>query len=73
MAWEAAFVELAAGRLTGMAAAAGLSLSFSTERSVQDELGRESSADAGTVLLSYLVGGFGGGPQGWGMRCYCGG
>lgn len=38
-----------------MAGAAGLRVSFSTERSVQDELSRESSADAGTVLLSYLA------------------
>lgn len=39
-----------------MAASAGLALSFSTERSVEDELQRESSADAGTVVLSYAVG-----------------
>ena len=44
MAWEAAFVGLATGRLSDMAAAVGLRLSFSTERSVQDELSRESTA-----------------------------
>lgn len=46
---------LATGRLTQMAAAAGLRLSLSTERSVQDELARESTADVGTVLASYFV------------------
>ncbi|KAI3436838.1 hypothetical protein D9Q98_006248 [Chlorella vulgaris] len=55
LAWEAAFVELAGGRLSEMAAAAGLRLSFSAERSVQDELARESMADVPTVLLSYFV------------------
>ena len=48
-AWEAAFLELAAGELSAMAGAAGLDLSFSAERSVQDELARESYADLGTV------------------------
>ncbi|KAL4425014.1 hypothetical protein ABPG77_002899, partial [Micractinium sp. CCAP 211/92] len=55
LAWEAAFVGLAAGRLTEMAEAAGLRLSFSAERSVQDELARESASDVSTVLASYLV------------------
>ena len=55
LAWETAFVELASTRLTSMAAAANLTLSFSTERSVEDELQRESTADISTVLLSYLV------------------
>ncbi len=32
-----------------MAAAAGLALSYSAERSVQDELARESFADLGTA------------------------
>lgn len=54
-AWEAAFIELASGKLTEMAATAGLALSFSAQRSVEDELSRESYADAGTVLLSYLI------------------
>ena len=44
LAWEAAFVGLAAGRLSAMAQGAGLRLSFSAERSVQDELARESTA-----------------------------
>jgi hypothetical protein len=32
VAWEAAFVELAKGKLTDMAANAGLQIAFSTER-----------------------------------------
>ena len=48
-AWEAAFLELAGGELARMAAAAGLALSYSAERSVQDELARESFADLGTA------------------------
>ena len=55
LAWEAAFLKLAATEVRAMAEAAGLRLSFSAERSVQDELSRESSADAGTVLVSYLA------------------
>ncbi len=48
-AWEAAFVELARTQLASMAANAGLRLSFSSERSVADELARESYADVSTV------------------------
>lgn len=44
LAWEAAFVRLASTQLTAMAEGAGLRLSFSTERSVQDELARESTS-----------------------------
>ncbi len=35
LTWEAAFIELAKGKLIAMAAAANLTLSFSSERSVQ--------------------------------------
>eukprot|EP00884_Botryococcus_braunii_P021147 jgi/Botrbrau1/7716/Bobra.0159s0148.1 len=55
LAWEAAFVELAKGKLSLMAEKAGLRLSFSSQRSVQDEVARESAADMPTVALSYLV------------------
>lgn len=48
-AWEAAFLRLAAGNLSAMAAEAGLRLSYSAERSVADELARESTADVATV------------------------
>ncbi len=50
-AWEAAFVQLARTQLSAMAANAGLRLSFSSERSVADELARESYADVSTVRL----------------------
>lgn len=55
-AWEAAFIELARTKLTQMADEAGLRLSFSAERSVTDELARESYADVSTVrhLMSLL-------------------
>ena len=52
-AWEAAFVELARTQLGAMAAAAGLRLSFSSERSVADELARESYADVSTVCIAF--------------------
>ena len=48
-AWEAAFLRLARTNLSAMAAGAGLRLSFSAERSVADELARESYADVATV------------------------
>ena len=53
-AWEAAFVELARTQLSAMAANAGLRLSFSSERSVADELARESYADVSTVRTCLL-------------------
>ncbi|KAF8057679.1 NPC1 [Scenedesmus sp. PABB004] len=55
LAWEAAFVALARGELSAMAAAANLTLSFQAERSVEDELRRESYTDAGVVASSYAV------------------
>lgn len=42
-------MELARTQLAAMAAQAGLRLSFSSERSVADELARESYADVSTV------------------------
>jgi hypothetical protein len=42
-AWEAAFVDLAKGRLLRKAMSGGLRLSFSAERSVADELARVSA------------------------------
>ena len=45
------FVQLARTQLSAMAANAGLRLSFSSERSVADELARESYADVSTVRL----------------------
>jgi len=54
-AWEAAFLRLAEGKLSKMARKAGLRLAFSSERSVADELARESTADAPTVAWSYAA------------------
>ena len=55
MAWEKAFIELAQTRLQELAAEANLRLSFSSERSVEDELARETASDSVTVAVSYLV------------------
>ncbi|DBB06657.1 TPA: hypothetical protein ACH3X1_012171 [Trebouxia sp. C0004] len=55
LAWEAAFLELAQTRLKHLAAEANLKLSFSSERSVEDELARETASDSATVAVSYLV------------------
>ena len=44
-------MQLARTQLSAMAANAGLRLSFSSERSVADELARESYADVSTVRL----------------------
>jgi Niemann-Pick C1 protein len=55
LAWERAFLELAQGKLSEIARERNLTLSFSAQRSVQDELRRESTADAGVVLSSYGV------------------
>lgn len=54
-AWEAAFVHLAQGAMKDRADEAKLSLAFSTERSVQDELARESGVDMAVVALSYFA------------------
>jgi Niemann-Pick C1 protein len=53
--WERKFIAVASTQLKSMAGAKDLSLTFSAERSVEDELKRESSADALAVALSYGV------------------
>ncbi|XP_050376626.1 uncharacterized protein LOC126794026 [Argentina anserina] len=55
VAWEKAFIELAKGELLQMVQSKNLTLSFSSESSVEEELKRESTADAITILISYLV------------------
>lgn len=57
VAWERSFIELASTVLVKNLTERypGLSLSFSTERSVEDELSRESMMDVGTVGLSYML------------------
>eukprot|EP00850_Spirogloea_muscicola_P011841 SM000075S21930 [mRNA] locus=s75:132909:143830:+ [translate_table: standard] len=54
-AWEKAFISLAQTELVEMAASQNLTLAYSSESSVEDELKRESSADVLTILISYLA------------------
>lgn len=55
VAWEKAFVRLVKEELIPMVQLYNLTLSFSSESSVQEELKRESTADVITILVSYLV------------------
>eukprot|EP00878_Enallax_costatus_P015127 GHUV01015839.1.p1 GENE.GHUV01015839.1~~GHUV01015839.1.p1 ORF type:complete len:1041 (+),score=174.75 GHUV01015839.1:474-3596(+) len=55
LAWETAFIQLANTELSSMATGAKLKLAFQAERSVEDELKRESYTDASVVAVSYLV------------------
>uniref|UniRef100_A0A7C9FG71 SSD domain-containing protein n=2 Tax=Opuntia streptacantha TaxID=393608 RepID=A0A7C9FG71_OPUST len=53
--WERAFIKLAKEELLPMVQSSNLTLSFSSESSIEDELKRESNADVITILISYLV------------------
>ncbi|KAG0501372.1 hypothetical protein HPP92_001444, partial [Vanilla planifolia] len=55
MAWERAFIRLVKEELVPMVQAQNLTISFSSESSIQDELERESTADVMTIVVSYLV------------------
>ncbi|CAA2984522.1 Niemann-Pick C1 -like [Olea europaea subsp. europaea] len=55
VAWEKAFIQLAKEELLPMVLAKNLTLTFSSESSIEEELKRESTADAITILISYLV------------------
>ncbi|KAJ7966974.1 Niemann-Pick C1 protein [Quillaja saponaria] len=55
VAWEKAFIQLVKDELLQMVQAKNLTLSFSSESSIEEELKRESTADAITILISYLV------------------
>ncbi|KAG9151287.1 hypothetical protein Leryth_002836 [Lithospermum erythrorhizon] len=55
VAWEKAFIQLAKDELMSMALSKNLSLAFSSESSIEEELKRESTADAITIVVSYLV------------------
>ncbi|KAL4271964.1 hypothetical protein GQ457_13G020620 [Hibiscus cannabinus] len=55
VAWEKAFVRLAKDELLPMVQSKNLTFSFSSESSIEEELKRESTADAITILISYLV------------------
>ncbi|KAF7141231.1 hypothetical protein RHSIM_Rhsim06G0006500 [Rhododendron simsii] len=55
VAWERAFIQLAKEELLPMVQSKNLTLAFSSESSIEDELKRESTADAITISISYLV------------------
>ncbi|CAM8915891.1 unnamed protein product [Rhodiola kirilowii] len=55
VAWEKAFIKLAKDELLPLVRSKNLKLSFSTESSIEEELKRESTADAMTIVFSYLV------------------
>ncbi|TKY57553.1 Niemann-Pick C1 protein [Spatholobus suberectus] len=51
IAWEKAFIQLAKEELLPMVQSSNLTLSFSTESSIEEELKRESTADVITILV----------------------
>lgn len=55
LAWEKAFIQLAKEELLPMVQSSNLTLSFSSESSIEEELKRESTADVITIIVSYLV------------------
>ncbi|KAH9624776.1 hypothetical protein KSS87_022862 [Heliosperma pusillum] len=55
VSWEKAFIELAKDELVAMVQTKNLTLSFSSESSIEEELKRESTADVMTIVVSYLV------------------
>ncbi|KAE9603499.1 putative protein patched/dispatched [Lupinus albus] len=55
VAWEKAFIQLVKGELLPMVKSRNLTLAFSSESSIEEELKRESTADAITILISYIV------------------
>jgi len=55
LAWENSFIRLAKEELIPMAESHNLTLAFSAESSIQEELKRESTADIITILISYIV------------------
>ncbi|XP_059647380.1 uncharacterized protein LOC132293774 isoform X2 [Cornus florida] len=55
VAWEKAFIQLVKDELLPMVQSTNLTISFSSESSIEEELKRESTADVITILISYLV------------------
>ncbi|KAJ9673314.1 hypothetical protein PVL29_023105 [Vitis rotundifolia] len=55
VAWEKAFIQIVKDDLLPMVQSKNLTLSFSSESSIEEELKRESTADAITISISYLV------------------
>lgn len=54
MAWEKAFIEFMKD-YTKDPKNGNLTISFTAERAIQDELNRESATDIYTILVSYLI------------------
>lgn len=54
MAWEKAFLEYMKEYVKD-SANANLTISFSAERAIQDELDRESDTDIITIFVSYMI------------------
>ncbi|KAK1560393.1 hypothetical protein Q3G72_026113 [Acer saccharum] len=55
VAWEKAFIQLVKEELVPMVQSSNLTISFSSESSIEEELKRESTADIITIVASYLV------------------
>uniref|UniRef100_A0A7N0U4X7 SSD domain-containing protein n=1 Tax=Kalanchoe fedtschenkoi TaxID=63787 RepID=A0A7N0U4X7_KALFE len=55
VAWEKAFVQLVKDELLPMVHSTNLTLTFSSESSIEEELKRESTADIITIAVSYIV------------------
>ncbi|XP_021903656.1 Niemann-Pick C1 protein-like [Carica papaya] len=55
VAWEKAFIQLVKEGLLPIVQSRNLTLSFSSESSIEEELKRESTADVITIAASYLV------------------
>ncbi|KAF3434864.1 hypothetical protein FNV43_RR21951 [Rhamnella rubrinervis] len=55
LVWEKDFIKLAKEELLPMVQSSNLTLSFSSESSIEEELKRESTADVITIVVSYLV------------------
>lgn len=55
VAWEKAFIKLVEEELLPMIHSRNLTLSYSSESSIEEELKRESTADVVTIIVSYVV------------------
>ncbi|CAK7329084.1 unnamed protein product [Dovyalis caffra] len=55
VAWEKAFIRLVEDELLSMVQSSNLTLSYSSESSIEEELKRESTADIITIAVSYVV------------------
>ncbi|KAL5858640.1 hypothetical protein ACOSQ3_006098 [Xanthoceras sorbifolium] len=55
VAWEKAFIQLVKEELVPLVLSSNLTITFSSESSIEEELKRESTADVITIVVSYLV------------------